>query len=162
MGGNIVRLWDGNNGSLVNTLKCGSSQVESLVFSPDSNQVASGNVDGDVTIWQASSGKPTFTIKAHSGTVRDLTFSPNGKLLASCGWAPDDTVKLWDVSTGRLKATFEGIISSVSHQGVGLDGGCPRRWIPGLSFAPENVRILLANSTEARACPSESTVVTAH
>jgi WD40 repeat protein len=42
----------------------------------------------------------------HGWTVAGLVFSPDDKLLASAGW--DQTVRLWDVETGKLLHTWRG------------------------------------------------------
>ena len=38
-----------------------------------------------------------------------IVFSPDGKILASGGW--DNTIKLWDIATGKVISTLTG------HQG---------------------------------------------
>jgi WD40 repeat protein len=38
--------------------------------------------------------------------VMSVVFSPNGKLLASGSW--DKTIKLWEVKTGKERATLKG------------------------------------------------------
>jgi len=49
------------------------------------------------------------TLKGHRGKVYSVTYGPNGKYLASGG--SDQTVRLWDVNTGKLLHTYQG------HQG---------------------------------------------
>ena len=44
--------------------------------------------------------------------IYDIKFSPDGKTLASGG--KDNTIKLWDVTSGPLKATLEGHTAAVS------------------------------------------------
>jgi WD40 repeat protein len=46
------------------------------------------------------------TLKGHSGSVNSVAFSPDGKTLASGGG--DNTVKLWEVSTGTELRTLKG------------------------------------------------------
>jgi WD40 repeat protein len=49
-----------------------------------------------------------------------LAFSPDGKTLASGG--QDQTVKLWDVTTGKVTAALEGHAGSVWAVGFSPDG----------------------------------------
>jgi WD40 repeat protein len=38
--------------------------------------------------------------------VQTVAYSPDGKTLASGSW--DDTIRVWDVATGKEKASFKG------------------------------------------------------
>ena len=42
----------------------------------------------------------------HGHAIRSISFSPNGRTIASGGY--DNNIKLWDVTTGQLKATLTG------------------------------------------------------
>jgi len=46
-----------------------------------------------------------LTLTGHGGSVNSAAFSPDGKRLASGG--DGQRVKLWDVKTGRLRATLK-------------------------------------------------------
>jgi WD40 repeat protein len=53
--------------------------------------------------------------KGHTGWVASVAFSPDGKTLATA--SADKSVKVWDVSTGQVKATLTG------HTDVEVCGG---------------------------------------
>jgi RNA polymerase sigma factor (sigma-70 family) len=89
-------------------------------LSPDCKTLATGNVlDGQVRLWDATPGKSQVTMRLALRqsfapcSIECLAFSPDSKMLASTG--SDQTVKLWDVTTGQLKATFaaRGLVRSV-------------------------------------------------
>jgi WD40 repeat protein/uncharacterized caspase-like protein len=71
----------------------------------------------------ATSGaqKPQAVLQVgHRRAVHAVVFSPDGRWLAS--GAKDNTIKIWDVSTGRLVRTLHGHGSPVSALAVSPDG----------------------------------------
>jgi WD40 repeat protein len=69
--------------------------------------IAAGNLSSStVSIINLSDGS-TSRLSGHSHWVSDVAFSPtNPGTLASASW--DNTVRLWDVSTGTLQQTLSG------------------------------------------------------
>ncbi|MGH6826257.1 caspase family protein [Methyloceanibacter sp.] len=61
---------------------------------------------------------PTVNV-GHSGFVKDVVFSPDGRWLASL--ASDETVKLWEVTTGRLLRTIAPGIPYISDLRITAD-----------------------------------------
>jgi len=84
--------------------------VNSLVFSPDGQMLASAGADQTIILWDVASqlplGKP---LKAHTSSVESLAFSPDGKFLASAG--SNGTVFLWDVDLKSWQARAKGVAS---------------------------------------------------
>lgn len=56
----------------------------------------------------------------HSKTVTSVAFSPNGKMILSASW--DQTIKLWDATTGRALRTFGGHTNAVNAVAFSPDG----------------------------------------
>src|SRR4051794_6032025 len=69
-----------------------------------------------------SANQPTLrnTLKEHTEAVFPVAFSPDGKTLAS--GSLDDTIKLWDVQTGKEQATLKGHTDWVGSVAYSPDG----------------------------------------
>ena len=63
---------------------------------------------------------PVRTLTGHSELVRSVAFSPDGSILASGSW--DNTIKLWEVASGRELRTLTGHTSWVMSVAFSPDG----------------------------------------
>src|SRR5512145_760565 len=69
----------------------------------------------------SSSIKPELVIQAgHTKPINTVAFSPDGRWLASGG--KDDTIKIWDTSTGYVLRTLYAHSSNVNAIAVSPDG----------------------------------------
>jgi len=93
-GKEIARMTHGNTVGNMFYLCC---TVETVAFSPDGKQIASGGIDQIVHVWEAATGNEMFRMK-HAGGILIVTFSPDGKYLAS--GSDDNTARIWETSTG--------------------------------------------------------------
>ncbi|GAA0377902.1 serine/threonine-protein kinase [Streptomyces blastmyceticus] len=76
-------------------------------------------------LWRASGTdadptKPVTRLSGHTSEIDCLAFAPDGKTLASGGY--DNTVRLWDVATGRTITTYQGHTSNVMSLAFSPDG----------------------------------------
>ncbi|MFW6359623.1 MAG: caspase family protein [Chroococcales cyanobacterium] len=101
-----IKLWDVETGKLNRTL--GDSllalRVSCIAFSPDSQFLASGQLDATIKLWHLPSGKVRQTLRGHGWDVRSLAFSRDGKVLVSGGM--DGAVKIWNWQTGQHLLTL--------------------------------------------------------
>ncbi len=128
----LIRVWDLRRGTLKHTIEVsGSYTYACYAFSPDGKQAVVGHTDGflhndlpkvdqrgTLNLWDLESGRKLRDFANNGERVVQVALSGDGKLLASLstvgairkeGW-PFPTalmaVRVWDVSTGRLKHTL--------------------------------------------------------
>ncbi|HEY9638298.1 MAG TPA: NB-ARC domain-containing protein [Coleofasciculaceae cyanobacterium] len=137
-----VKLWEVSTGRCCKTLKGHTNWVCSVAFCPISaasseeigQTLASGSYDQTLKLWnlskiQAESAQPASgemnksqdldcisnegcqTLQGHTNWVWSVAFSPDGRSLAS--GSGDNTVKLWDVKTGKCYQTLQGHTSRI-------------------------------------------------
>ncbi|KAH0536744.1 hypothetical protein FGG08_006416 [Glutinoglossum americanum] len=100
-GDRTVMLWDSTTGSSLQVLEGHSSVVRTVIFSPNGKLAASAS---DYQT-DSTTGSPLQIPEGHSGGVNAVIFSLSGKLVASA--SRDQTVRLWDPTTGSLLQTLE-------------------------------------------------------
>lgn len=88
-----------------------SDRVTAIDFHPDGMSIAIGSGEpsrtGEVKIFAVDTGELVRDFgEVHSDTVLGVRFSPNSRLIASS--AADKTVRMLDISSGKVVRSFEG------------------------------------------------------
>jgi WD40 repeat protein len=83
-------------------------------FSPDGKLLAIADGESDlphykllptaIILWDVATLEEIRWLRGHTNSIWALAFSPDGKTLAS--GSADQTVRLWETATGRLKETI--------------------------------------------------------
>jgi WD40 repeat protein len=95
--------FDGEELQLQDRLE-GSSEIDSIAFSPDGSLLAAGANNG-VVIWDMATQEPIHTLNQITGGKTSLAWSPDGVLLAVAG---PEQINLWDAQSGEYLLAFEG------------------------------------------------------
>ncbi|XP_043325469.1 WD repeat-containing protein 38 isoform X3 [Cervus elaphus] len=72
--------------------------VETVSFSHDSKQLASGGWDKRVMLWEVQSGQVLRHFVGHRDSVQSSDFAPSSDCLATGSW--DSTIRMWDLRAG--------------------------------------------------------------
>jgi len=108
------------SGKLLVSIEGHTDAIQTAIFSPDENSIATASYDRDILLWDAKTGKLKQRFTGHNGAVYSLAFSPVGRTLIS-GCA-DETVKVWDVDSGQRLDTMGQPTGEVFSVVVTADG----------------------------------------
>ncbi|MBL1210957.1 WD40 repeat domain-containing protein [Geminocystis sp. GBBB08] len=105
VGDEIIRLWDINEGKLVNTLKGHLKGVTSICLSKDGTTLASGSRDKTISIWRLPDGNLIGNLSANVASVWSLAMTDDAKMIASASY---QEVRLWQYPPRRLYKHLKG------------------------------------------------------
>ncbi|WP_088889039.1 NB-ARC domain-containing protein [Leptolyngbya ohadii] len=111
-----IKLWDIPTGQCRRTLRGHQRQIRSIAFSLDGNTIASGSGDETAKLWDVSTGQCLRTLQDHTSWVFAVAFSPNSSPNSSksnqspdlATGSADQTIRLWNASTGECLRVLEG------------------------------------------------------
>ncbi|NDJ62923.1 MAG: WD40 repeat domain-containing protein, partial [Chloroflexi bacterium] len=110
----------------VGTLRGHTQAITALVFSPDSQLIASGSLDRTVRLREAGTGAEYAVLRGHNAPVTRIAYSPDGALVASSSGdadnSVDNTVRLWNVAAKEEQFSFHEHRDPVSGVDFHPDG----------------------------------------
>jgi WD40 repeat protein/tRNA A-37 threonylcarbamoyl transferase component Bud32 len=131
-----VGFYDANTLKKVGSLPRLGGAVGGLAFSPDSRRILAGTfAEKMARVWDVKSGMPVGpSLEQANTSVRGGAYSPDGKTVAvgSAG-----TVRLWDLSTGKLLGP------ALQH-----DGGAR-----AIAYSPDGSHIAIGSGSGGRIWP---------
>lgn len=107
-----IKIRQINNGKIIQSITVDSG-ITSVVFSQDSQLLATGGFDGTIQLWYWKTGEKFVQIEGHSKPINHLRFSPDGEEIMS--GSLDKTLKIWQLDISqknvRLKENYSEILS---------------------------------------------------
>ncbi len=175
-----IRVYDFASGTLVKLLRGHESAVLAMTFSPDGRKILSGTFDSSShgktgIIWTAptddngvadwSRARLSQKLKGHSRDINAVAFTPDSKRALTGAY--DNSIRVWDVATGRHLATLEGHgekigAVAVSHGGTIVSGdssGEVRIWSSPDVYRARNGETVRANRILFKARNEVATLV---
>lgn len=104
-----------------------ASAVEAAAWLPDGRTLVSVH-SRSVGLWDVERKKERGRLKGHTRTITDVSVSPSSNLIAT---ASEDTVRMWDGSTGQRLKSFNWNLGEVrslcfAPDGMTVAAGGPR------------------------------------
>jgi eukaryotic-like serine/threonine-protein kinase len=114
-----AKVWDVETGACLTTFQGHERQhIYALSWSPDGRSVVTGGTDVMIRVWDPETGierwhAPGWT-KQRNGYVSGVAWSPDGSRVAAAMAPPENTVRVFEASSGRPLQTLTGHTSGVS------------------------------------------------
>ncbi len=103
---NVVRIWDLELGSFIESLTFHTKDVVAIAFSPIGNVLASGSQDGRIALWEVGTWEMIESFLGYAEGVSSLSFSPDGSMLAVGGYR--NQLGVWRLEDGERLYYYDG------------------------------------------------------
>ena len=100
-----IYIWDPTTFESTHKLEDHDEPINALIFSPNSQLMASCSEDSTVIIWDTETWRVVHRL-ACGGDVHSCSFFPSGSRLVST--SSNDEIRIWCMKTGRLEDVIRG------------------------------------------------------
>ncbi|MFW6135642.1 MAG: AAA family ATPase [Chloroflexota bacterium] len=114
------RIWNGEKGMEVRTLRRRSDRSRLLGVLPDGRRAVSGSAEGTIEVWDLETEETLQLLEGHSETVQGVEVFDRGRRAISA--SGDGTLRVWDLESGAERHTLTGHDAPVNAVVV-VDGG---------------------------------------
>ena len=114
-----IFVWDTATREIHAVIPAGSGSISALGFAPESTILAAVSHEGEVLLLDVKNKEQTASYSLPGSIFESVAFSPDGRLLAAGG---TDSVTVWDVDTGTIRATLGDFNCGVSSVSFNDDG----------------------------------------
>ena len=119
----IVKLWDVGSRKEKDTLKGHRGIIQLVSFIDNGKTLVTGDQKGRVTFRNPTTGEKREGQEMEVGNNLSLAITTDGKTLVSTGTFDDaDKIKVWDVSTKKLRTTLRGHQGGITALALSPDG----------------------------------------
>jgi hypothetical protein len=80
--------------------------VNNVAFSPESERVATGELNGMLRVWDLGTGRELARMQGQGSALGTIAFSPDGLRLVAWTW--DGTALVWNVHAGDWEDELRG------------------------------------------------------
>jgi WD40 repeat protein len=111
-----VGLFEVATGRALRRLGNPTRPLEAVAFAPDGKTVAAvGGHDSTVHLWDVATGRERRGPDGHQGFVGSIAFAADGRRVVTSGG--DETVRLWDGTTGEQLQAYAGWAGRLTADG---------------------------------------------
>lgn len=144
-----LKLWMSNSWIPITSIKGHDESINKVVFSPNGDFLATASSE-KVKLWDMKTFGIITTLSGHSNQVTTIAFPPysGGKSSTLASGSLDQTVKLWDISSGELQETitFNHMVHYVTFTPTG--------------FAADGNVIAVSNDSNVKLCETGTFLTT--
>jgi WD40 repeat protein len=102
-----IKMWDIASARVFRNIQItNKGWTYTAVFNPRGGSIAVGAQEGLLEVWDVNNGKRIMQLRGHSRAINTVRFNKNCSRLLSA--SVDNSVKLWEIPSGRLIRTFSG------------------------------------------------------